>query len=271
MPFPLTPPPAFDTAAYSIPRQILRWIDKFPIRKLARTESYITIPTFNIAYTWNGYSDIVASFNFEGPNNFSLKSLPAIDTPNFFLCISWRTVSGLVYRYALIQNVGEVIFFNIPTYAGQLIKKNFRLEVWSTTQGSPAVNTTATNIYTSVLGGVDYRWGNDFQLVSNDNENDNFGFSNNGYAFALPFVWPVGSYSTANPDSTTPITIITGNQAGPTISGNVIVYNISSTQLVPYTVAPPPNPPNQNLPAFAYDPNGILPSMGWNTTTKTWQ
>lgn len=42
------------------------------------------------------------------------------------------------------------------------------------------------------------------------------------------------------------------------------------SQLVPYTVAPPPNPTNTALPALAYDPNGILPVLGWNTTTLTW-
>lgn len=41
-------------------------------------------------------------------------------------------------------------------------------------------------------------------------------------------------------------------------------------QLVPYTVAPPANPTNTAQPAFAYDPTGILPSLGWNTSSLTW-
>lgn len=43
-----------------------------------------------------------------------------------------------------------------------------------------------------------------------------------------------------------------------------------SSQLVQYTSGTPANPPNLDAPAFAYDPTGNLPSLGWNTSTHTW-
>jgi hypothetical protein len=74
MPYPLVPPPLTDTGALLYPRTLQRWLDVNPVTKLTRTGTYITLPTFNINVNWLGYSDIVASFNFEGPNNFSLTS-----------------------------------------------------------------------------------------------------------------------------------------------------------------------------------------------------
>jgi hypothetical protein len=43
-----------------------------------------------------------------------------------------------------------------------------------------------------------------------------------------------------------------------------------SAQLVTYTVGTPANPPNTANAAIAYDPNGILPTLGWNTSSLTW-
>lgn len=41
-------------------------------------------------------------------------------------------------------------------------------------------------------------------------------------------------------------------------------------QIVMYTAGTPANPPDVTRSAMAYDPNGILPSKGWNTITQTW-
>jgi len=72
--------------------------------------------------------------------------------------------------------VGEVIYGSVTPYAGQKIAKNFRFEVWST-NSSPAVQVNPIQIYTSVLGGVDYRYGADFQLIGNDTPVTVFGAS----------------------------------------------------------------------------------------------
>jgi hypothetical protein len=169
MPDILSPP--FVSTAIIQPRQLNRWLDINPQGgPLGRTQTFITLPSFNVAYTWKGYSEIVAAFNFEGPNNFSLTSLKTElpISPNYFLCIMWSDSNLSVYRYSLWSGVGEVIYFNIPVYTGQKIGKNFRFEVWSTATGNPAINGASINFYTSVLGIYDYRFGVDSALVSSD-------------------------------------------------------------------------------------------------------
>lgn len=172
---PLSPPPTDEAGAITQPRQLQRWLDINPVSQLTRTQAYITIPSFSIANTWMGYSTIVATYNFEGPNNFSLKALTGLlpTTPNYLLCVMWIDGSGNTHRYALWTGVGEVMPFAEVLYTGQLIKKNFRLEVWST-DNTPLVQVLPINLYTSVLGNVDYRYGSDFVLVGNDGEQTNF-------------------------------------------------------------------------------------------------
>jgi hypothetical protein len=176
MSYPLVPPPLNDTGAWQIPRTLQRWLDINPITHLTRTQAYITLPAFNVNVNWLGYSDIVASFNYEGPNNFSLIgfNIEPSSTPNYLLCIMWKDSKDNVNRYKLWSGVGEILYFNIPVYAGQKIGKNFRLEIWST-NNTPAIQTNNIQVYTSVLGKQDYRWGTDFTLVSTDGLGTNFG------------------------------------------------------------------------------------------------
>jgi len=67
---------------------------------------------------------------------------------NFCLCIRWRT-GDVVYRWKLWQGVGEVL--NVPLYNGEIIKKNFVLECWTTADASTCSLTTAIRILTSVV------------------------------------------------------------------------------------------------------------------------
>lgn len=146
-------PPYAPTAMFE-PRQLNRWLDINPQNgPLKRTQTFITLPAFNQAYTWKGYSEIIASFNFEGPNNFSLTSLFG-EIPinsNFYLTISWYDSLGNHQRYSLNSNVGKILFFTISPYTNQLIKKNFRLEVWST--GVPIIPPISTVHITTESGG----------------------------------------------------------------------------------------------------------------------
>ena len=186
------PPLSTDTGALTIPRMLNRWLDtSYQQGALRRCQTYITLPSFTTTEQFGTVSDIVASFNFEGPNNFVLTNvtLPTV-TPNYTLCISYH-VGSLMYRYVLWQASGTV-FGNYPHYDGHVIKKNFRLEVWNTSQG-PAVETKGATFYTSVHQSVDYRWGSDLPLVGNDGQQSSFGCSNaqatsptvNGVALAL--------------------------------------------------------------------------------------
>jgi hypothetical protein len=168
--------PPYAAGALTIPRTLIRWLDVNPQNgQLRRTQTFITLPSFNQGNsTWNGYSDIVASFNFESPNGFSLTGLSANvpANPNYTLCISYR-VGNILTRYILWLAAGSNLNQSIPYYTNQPIKKNFRFEVWNTSQGA-ASQATSVTMYTTVLGGQDYRYGLDVALVNNDGENDSF-------------------------------------------------------------------------------------------------
>lgn len=141
MPAPSNPPPADEAGALLSPRQLNRWLDINPVRKLSRTQTYLTVPVFDIDYAWMGYSTLVAAFNATGDRNFTLPTITVPASPNYLLCISWIDSDNNMHRYKLWEDVGEVFFFDVPLYAGQLIKKNFRFEVWSV---APETITTLT-------------------------------------------------------------------------------------------------------------------------------
>lgn len=186
MPFPLSPPPASDKGAFTCPRMLQRWLDVHPVSKLTRTEAFITLPSFTINSSWIGVSDIVAAFNFEGPNNFSLVGFDVepFPAPNYMLCVMWKDKNDVTHRYKLWEGIGEVFFLDAPLYSGQKIAKNFRFEIWNNST-TPTVQSSSIKIYTSVLGGVDYRYGQDFTLVSADTVVTNFNNIN-----TLPIVFP---------------------------------------------------------------------------------
>lgn len=167
---PQNPSPPYASGAISIPRTLIRWLDvNAQNGPLTRTSTYITLPSFNVNVSWLGFSDIIAAFNFEGPNNFSLigGNMEPSPNPNYVLCVIWMDINHVTHRYALWNGVGETIYGNIPLYTGQVIMKNFRFEVWSTNVVS-CVQTTPINFYTTVAGQIDYRYGTDNQLVSSD-------------------------------------------------------------------------------------------------------
>ncbi len=160
--------PPYASGSLTIPRTLLRWLDiNFQNGPLYRTSTFVVLPAFTSTNgTWNGYSDIVAAFNFEGPNNFSLTGITVPPTINFTLCISY-VLAGKVYRYMIWEAAGTTISQSIPMYTGQKILKNFRFEVWNTTSGNPTLSSPIT-FYTSVKGQVDYRYGVDTALVNTD-------------------------------------------------------------------------------------------------------
>ena len=158
-------PPYLSSAAIW-PRTLNRWLDiNAQNGPLQRTKTYITVPAFSVAVNWLGYSDIVAAFNFEGPNNFSFTSfggeLPS--SPNYMICVMWIGLNNVVHRYSLWNGVGEVMYIPYPLYTGQLVGKNFRIEIWST-DSNPAVQDVPITLYTSKLGIMDYRHGTDQPL-----------------------------------------------------------------------------------------------------------
>lgn len=175
MPAPIVPPPSNDIGAITWPRQLQRWLDVNRITKLDRVGMYITLPAFTqSSNTWNGYSDIVESFNYEGPNACSLlgvtSSVPT--NPNFVLTVSYR-IGTLIIRYLIWDATGSVLNQDIPVYQGQPLKKNWRFEIWNTSQGVASLS-APIQFTTSVLGKIDYRWGTDSTLVNADVPCTNF-------------------------------------------------------------------------------------------------
>lgn len=132
MPSPVAPPPSNEPGALTQPRQLQRWLDVNVVPVLTRTQGYFILPAFSVDAEWRGYSDIVAVFNYTATNNFSLKGLVAPANPNYLACIMWVDDEYNVHRYKLWADVGEVLYVDIPLYTNQLIKRNFRIEIWST-------------------------------------------------------------------------------------------------------------------------------------------
>jgi len=100
-------------------------------------------------YSWAGASVIVAQFNFSSTKNFVLEDLPeAPEDANFCLCIKYR-VGNTVYRYKLWEGVGEVL--QAPLYNGEVILKNFVLEIWTVKNVNVANSSFELKLRSSIL------------------------------------------------------------------------------------------------------------------------
>ncbi len=128
----------------------LDWITFRPATAIGTVATYVAVPTFSYTgISWKGASEVVTQFNFTASKNFVLKNRPAVPSGvNYCLCIRYR-VGSVVYRWKLWQEVGEVL--NVPLYNGEVIKKNFVLEIWNTKNVTSVTNAAAFNIITSVI------------------------------------------------------------------------------------------------------------------------
>lgn len=158
------PPPASVTQ----PRQLNRWLDVRPQGgSLERTHGYFNVPVFSIANTWLGFSTIVGAFNYTSDRNFSLRldALEVPTNPNYTLCISWVNSDNEVFRYSIWRAEDDLFNFGLEAYAGQLIMKNFRIEIWNA-QTSPVTNAAVLPIYSTLLGNFDYMYGQDYTIAT---------------------------------------------------------------------------------------------------------
>ncbi len=128
----------------------LDWITFRPATAIGTVATYVAVPTFSYTgISWKGASEVVTQFNFTASKNFVLKNRPTPPSGvNYCLCIRYR-VGSVVYRWKLWQDVGEVL--NVPLYNGEVIKKNFVLEVWNVLNSTTVSNAAALNIITSVI------------------------------------------------------------------------------------------------------------------------
>ena len=133
------------------------WLTFRPATAVAKTRTYVQLPTFTYATTWLGASEIATQFNFSASKNFVLRNRPAKPSGvNYCLCIRYR-VGDTVYRWKLWENVGEQIP-HVRLYNGEIIKKHFVLEVWTVNGGTTISQASTINIITSVVNiPTDYR------------------------------------------------------------------------------------------------------------------
>lgn len=194
MPAPSNPP--FEAGAQMQPRQLNRWLDVNKIHKLTRASTYFTIPSFNVDVTWLGYSELVAVFDYTSTNNFSIKPIASLlpISPNYLACVVWVDSSYNVHRYKLWEDVGEVLFFDVPVYTEQRIKKHFRIEIWNT-NAAACSQATDIDIYTSVLQSYDYRYADDALVAPTPTIFENL---SNVLPLVLPAVFPTNSSPTLN-------------------------------------------------------------------------
>jgi len=134
---------------------VVDWLTFRAVTPVTKVRSYINLPAFSYSNTWIGASEIITQFNFSASKNFVLRNRPIPPTGvNFCLCIRWRT-GQTVYRWKLWQNVGEVL--NVPLYNGELIKKNFVLEVWTTNTATISLSEDLRTLTSVVSVPTDFR------------------------------------------------------------------------------------------------------------------
>jgi hypothetical protein len=122
-----------------------------------RLISSVSLPAFNISnFVWMGASFITVEFIGAFSKSFAFQT-PIIPPTGVNFCLCVRTViydsitgDPIVTRRKLWENVGEDL--NYPLYTGELLSKDFVLEVWST-QGS---NITSLTSPFSLLTSIPY-------------------------------------------------------------------------------------------------------------------
>lgn len=101
-----------------------------PVTLVGPVNSFITIPAFSYSgFFWKGASEIITQFNYTASKNFVLRRLPTVPANvNFVPVISYR-IGMQTFRYKLWQHVSEHLAENL--YNGEVIKKNFKIEIWN--------------------------------------------------------------------------------------------------------------------------------------------
>lgn len=117
------------------------WQTITPARVIGKIRNYITLPAFEVDFDWQQVATVVAEYQYETTKNFTLVNVPdAPDGVNFTLCIKYRFDDGEVVRYSLwLADVEGASLPNVPAYDGQVIKKHFTLEIWSSTEDETPV------------------------------------------------------------------------------------------------------------------------------------
>ena len=96
-------------------------------------EGYFSLPAFSLSgLAWAGHSELVRQYNYNASAKFVIVDPPSRpDSPTFLLCVRWRS-GETVTRYKLWDDLGQALgLIGAPVYDGQVIPKNFVLEIWT--------------------------------------------------------------------------------------------------------------------------------------------
>lgn len=111
----------------------------------------LVLPGTIITYYWYGVSDIIWEYTITASKDFSI--LSSLRTTEYCAAISWVNNTGETHRYKLWEDVGEIFYYDL--YNGQLIGKDFKVEIWNTKLLNIGDSTTITIadiiLYTSLL------------------------------------------------------------------------------------------------------------------------
>lgn len=201
--------PPYVSGALTSPRQLDRWLDVNPQNgPLKRTRKYLEIPgwVYPADYEFNGtFSDKVIQLNFNVSNKLSLRinkyNVVGIDyySTDFDDQLAWfiaflpgslgvkNTLD--VKRYRITADDGDTV--RAEQYNGQPLPTTFCIEGWTkpSTTVSEGSSVNAQTLETSVLGNLDYRYGQDESINTQINDVV-FDFNNIssvvGFNFYLP-------------------------------------------------------------------------------------
>lgn len=111
------------------------WNTIVPAVQAQHTLGYFTLPAFELEPpVWKGASEIARQYNYSASKNFALRRRPNKPTDaTYVLCIKYR-IGDAVSRYKLWEDE-NLVLNGVPLYTGQIIKKNFCLEIWTLNNG----------------------------------------------------------------------------------------------------------------------------------------
>lgn len=128
-----------------------QWSEVRPVTLIGKRRAYFEIPVFSVSGIDDlGTSFIVGVFNYVAVRNLTLRNLPEQpEDANYIPCIKYRLDDGTVYRYKLWEIEGDEVYY--PVYNGELILKNFQIEIWVLPSETTASNDAAITINNSIV------------------------------------------------------------------------------------------------------------------------
>ncbi len=94
-----------------------------------KSRCYVRVPSFYFNDIDEGRDSYIRlQYNYTADKDFILGSVGKIPNSNVVLCVRYR-IGDNIYRWKLWED--DLFTKNIPLYNGELIKKNFVIEVWT--------------------------------------------------------------------------------------------------------------------------------------------